>query len=297
MDEQAEFRQAIGLLIRRLRVERKLSGRQLGRTTAMSQSKISKIESGSLLLNEKDARALIAAFQLTTVAATNLLQRVRLAHRRVLATPTPPENLWDFLISDDGQHAFATEEKLCSVASFYSPFAVSALLQEPGYADAIIPPGFRVAREEGGDRQLVDRTHRQALLHDTTKQFRFLFTPASFLLFEPELALSDAQLGRLRYWQERPNVDIRLLPYGLRFEYFVSCTFTLYDDRVAFIEVPEMEIAVRDPTEVEKYSKRFEALWSIAASGGEAMRRISHLRKENPDNDLIIELRDAHPTH
>jgi transcriptional regulator with XRE-family HTH domain len=286
VDEKADFQRVIGLLIRRHRLARSITGRRLGELSGMSQSKVSKLESGSLLASEHDVVSISTALKLSPTEATNLMQRVRMArdHRTVQL----PNEMVTWELIDTTQGTYLVEEERASSVDYFSPLLLSALLQEPEYAEKAIKGMASEVLDAEITQHLVLRSKRQAMLHDTSKCFRFLLTSASFSLFEPAVSLSMAQIERIRYWATRPNVEIGIVPNGLPIDDGVTAHFTVFNGKVAFVEMLHQELVISDSATVSRYSTKFEQLWQRRLHGHEMFELLRKLRSSVESSGSMI---------
>jgi transcriptional regulator with XRE-family HTH domain len=248
----------------RLRRATGLSGERLARRCGMSQSKVSRIETGRLLPSVVDVEHLLTGLgvdeptrdeilALARVANTEY-QDVRLSVRRGL---------------HHRQRELATLERNATEVRHFLPSLITGLLQTPEYMRAAI---VRPVESVNGDvaKAVAAKLDRQAVLHDPGKQFTFLLTESALrwkLCSSPIMAM---QLDRLVSLSQLSTVDIGVLPLDHLVADGAYHTFVAYDRRLVTIEMFTGQLVLRDPRDVDHYRALFDyftsrALWADAA--------------------------------
>ncbi|WFB07844.1 helix-turn-helix domain-containing protein [Streptomyces sp. LX-29] len=246
--------------LRDLRKRAGLSGDRLARRCAMSQSKISKIETGkttpTLVDVERILRALEAPPQLITEVtalariANTAWQDARALRRKGL---------------EKKQAELADLERTSTEFRFFLLSMITGLLSTPEYAKASLDhiPGDH-------SKAIAKKMARQAVLYDETKSFTFLLTEQAArwpVLPAPAMAV---QIDRLTSLSHLLNVRLGVLPLA---GYMPGCplnTFTVYDDRIATVEASNGALVFRDARDVSAYLEEFATYERQALFGDEA---------------------------
>src|SRR5262249_2683273 len=130
-DEVARVR--LGLMLRNLRLERKLSGLELGKLAHMSQPKISKIETGSLKsIDERDVLGILEVLQPQPEIKQQLLVQFELTQ----TSPLSYRHILHHGIARK-QHEIRIRERRAKLICVYECTVLPGLLQLADYAKAI----------------------------------------------------------------------------------------------------------------------------------------------------------------
>ena len=240
----------------------------------MSQSKVSRIETGRLLPSVVDVEQILTALgvdvatEQTMVAlarvANTEYQDVRLSVRRGL---------------HHRQRELAALERSATEVRHFLPALVTGLLQTPEYMRAAIAPPSVSA---GGDvnKAIAAKLQRQAVLHDPTKRFSFVLTESALrwqLCPPPVMAL---QLNRLVSLSRLPTVSIGVLPLDRPVADGAYHTFVTYDLRLVTVELFSGQLVLRDPKDVERYRSLFDFFVDRALWAGDARQILQSLAQD-----------------
>ncbi len=263
-EQAGEDRQDLAGALLRLRRASGLSGERLARRCGMSQSKVSRIETGRLLPSVVDVEQMLMGMGVDEPTKRELLslarvanteyQDVRLSVRRGL---------------HHRQRELAALEQSATEIRHFLPALVTGLLQTPEYMRAAIStpvgPG-------GGDvgKAVAAKLERQAVLHDPGKRFSFLLTESAVRWQLRQPAVMALQLDRLVSLSRLPTVSIGVLPLDRPVPDGAYHTFVTYDQRLVTVELFTGQLLLRDPKDVEHYRALFDffadrALWADEA--------------------------------
>src|SRR5215475_4707653 len=203
-DEVARVR--LGLMLRNLRRERKLSGLELGKLAHMSQPKISKIETGALRsLDERDVLAILEVLQPQPAIKQQLLVQFEL-------TQTSPLSYRYIQHHGIGrkQHEIRMRERRAKLICVYECTVLPGLLQLADYTKAIF---IRLGlRPEDIERGVRERILRQDILWQQGRSFRFVVGHAALYTAVAGSEVQIAQLDRIMRVARLPNVSIGIVP-------------------------------------------------------------------------------------
>lgn len=257
-------RQDLAAALRRLRQASGLSGERLARRCSMSQSKISRIETGRLLPSVVDVEQMLAALGVDDRVGRDLLalarstnaeyEDVRLSVRRGL---------------HHRQRELAALEAGATDVRHFLPALITGLLQTPEYMRAALttpvePAGGSIAKA------VAAKLERQAVLHDPTKRFSFLLTESAVRWRLCPPAVMALQVDRLVSLSRLTTVRIGVLPLDVGVSDGPYHTFVTYDRRLVTLELFAGRLVLRDPRDVDHYRALFDffadpALWSEEA--------------------------------
>jgi len=251
----------VGRALARLRRDRGLTGRALGRLTGMSQAKISKIETGAVDATPQDVeligRALSAPSHVVrrlveqTEASRNEMADWRLRHGDVAAIQREVERM----------------ERGTTVFRLFQPATFGGLLQTTEYARAVLSDVAQGSLEGGDEAQLETvpqavsaRIRRQEVLADPQKRFLFVLpeTVLQHLVCRP--TDMPAQIQRIREVARQGNVSIKIIPSAVQLAYPPFHGFSLYDDKLVLIDLFNTVLTSRGRSDIRLYLRLFEAL-------------------------------------
>ncbi|NRQ30521.1 helix-turn-helix domain-containing protein [Nonomuraea sp. NN258] len=262
--QAGEDRQRLAEALRDLRRASGLSGAGLARRCNMSQSKVSRIESGKILPSVVDVERMLQALGVDRATANGLLDLARVANtefRDIRASVRRGLH--------HRQRELAALEANAIRMRYFLPALVTGLLQIPEYMRAAMDMPVEPAQGDTS-RAIALKLERQAVLQNRGKRFEFLLTEQAIrwqLCSAPVMAL---QVDRLISLSRFPNVKVGILSYGRDMAVGPMNTFTLYDDSLATVETFTGQIVLRDPKDISHYHLLFSyfgdhALWDDQA--------------------------------
>jgi transcriptional regulator with XRE-family HTH domain len=264
-------RRRLGAELRRVREQAGLSGRQLAEQMEISQSKVSRIESGGTVPTVPEVKAWLAAAGASPTVVEKVLVLTDAAYTEV--------HPWDVALREQShiQDDIQEIENRAVAKLSYQPLVVPGLLQtaeyarrtftifEPAYAPADIPA------------VLAARLDRQIALFDRSQQFWFLITESAlrFRMGPPDVML--AQLDRIASLSTLGNVTIGLIPQDAAAVTYVPHGFAILEtagreagDTVVLVETVHANLTVSEPGHVALYRRQWSLLDEMAVHGADA---------------------------
>lgn len=263
MFEPEELGQRKDELATALREARKLAGLTGDRLAArcgISQSKISKIETGKVLPSVGDVERILSSLGTTADRTGDLMALARLANTEFQSVRASLRRGLH-----QKQRELAALEEGSQHIRFFLPLMITGLLQTPEYARASL------ANFPGDHPQAIaKRLDRQARLYEASQRFTFILTEAAvrWQLCEPRIMA--VQMGRLSSLSELPNIRLGIIPLDTYVPDGPLNTFTVYDERIATAETFGGVIMMRDPRDVTNHLELFAFFEQYAAFGTDA---------------------------
>ncbi|MFE0138008.1 DUF5753 domain-containing protein [Streptomyces sp. NPDC059037] len=188
---------------------------------------------------------------------------------------------------DKKQNELAEFERSSTEFRYLLPSMVTGLLATPDYVRASLAgiPGDH-------SKAIVRKLERQAVLHDTSKQFTFILTEQAVRWpYLPPSAMA-VQLERLAAVSLLPSVRLGVIPLSGHMPAAPLNTFTVYDTRIATVETSTGVMVFRDHRDVSAYLDEFAKYEGYALFGDEAREQLSSwgqqfFRDHLPDNANI----------
>jgi transcriptional regulator with XRE-family HTH domain len=266
-------RELLGIRLREMRRNSRLTGSQLAERLGWAQSKVSRLECGRQTATPDDINAWVDATDGHPDLVQDLLSLLTQVEsdyavwRRELHSGTRRKQV-NFL---------KLEARVTSIRGFET-CAVPGLLQTADYARSVLS-ATRTLHSVPDDvpTALQVRMQRQQILYDTAKAFHFILSEAVLrTLLCPREAMRG-QLDRLTVVSGLPNVRLGVLPFSAQLPAAPLNGFWIFDDNLVTFETIAAEIHVRDPDEVALYAVVFEQLDEISVYGDDARKLITEV--------------------
>jgi transcriptional regulator with XRE-family HTH domain len=257
----------VGRALASLRKRAGLTGQDLARRVQMSQSKISRIETGTAPVDPKDVGRLAEALGAPDETVRRLVARSRPAAKQQVSWRLSPDDI------PHRQREIAEIEAATRVTREYSPMVIVGLLQTGEYARGVLAAvhSFLSVDELNPRAETVilsaaARIARQQVLANPNKEFRFVM-PESALwnrFCEPDDML--AQLRRLREVAAQDNVWLGLIPVDTRWPFPATQDFAIFDESCVLLDMPNSNIMSRGAEDVAVYRRLFDLLETQATT-------------------------------
>ncbi|RJL33093.1 helix-turn-helix domain-containing protein [Bailinhaonella thermotolerans] len=267
MEDRRELLLELGGLIRRLRKDARLTGKELAHRAGVAQPTISKIETGRMLPSPETVTQVSEALRLGDD------ERRRLA--RVLArVQQEVANLGTGLAGRE--RALGVRAAAASLLRSFQPTVVPDLLQTAEYARHALT-AVRPADDEDLARAVAARVERQSVLYEPRHEFHFVLAESALRAGPPGAMVS--QLHRLATLASLDHVRLGVLPWDARVPAVPLHGFTLYDSSAVLLETFTGDATLTAEDEVRAYGEVFTAFAAAARYGDEArplLDRIDH---------------------
>ncbi|WP_329570666.1 Scr1 family TA system antitoxin-like transcriptional regulator [Kitasatospora sp. NBC_01266] len=250
----------LAAILQELRRRAGLSGVQLARRVNMSQSKISKIETGRVTPALIDVELILRALE----APSELIAHVT-ALARIANTEWQDARALRRKGLDKKQVELATLERNSKEFRYLLPTTITGLLATPEYIRASLDPF-------PGDhsKAIAKKLERQAILYDPAKCFNFILTEQACLWpLVPAQAMA-MQIDRLASVSRLPNVRSGIIPMAGHMPWAPLNVFTVYDTSLATVEVSTGALVFRDPRDVQEYLDEFRTFEGYSLWGEDA---------------------------
>ena len=231
----------------------------------MSQSKISRIESGKILPSVIDVERMLQALEVPTEVARELLTLTRTANIDYASWRSYARiGIWR-----RQSELKALAESSTTIRQFL-PAIPSGLIQTPDYARAMLTPTIDGEPDYDVERVVAARLASQEALGDQSRRFHFLLTEQAVRWQSAEPPVMAAQLHHLIDVSMLTNVELAIIPQGTPVDEPPLNIFVVYDDRLVLVELFSGEIALRDPRDVTYHLNLFEHFWEPAVKNEDA---------------------------
>ena len=241
-----------------------LSGERLARRCGMSQSKVSRIETGRILPFVVDVQQILGALAIDGEVQDELLRMVRVANAAYEDVRASVRRGLHHR-----QRELASLEAAATHVRHFLPSLVTGLLQVPEYMTAALASAVHPLN---GDLSKVTslKLMRQAVLHEEGKRFDFLITEnaARWRLCSPSVMV--LQLDRIISVSRLPAVSVSVLPLNAQATEGAFHTFVIYDAKLVTAELFSGQVVLRDPKDIDYYTELFNFFEARALVGDDA---------------------------
>lgn len=259
-------RHELARALRELRGARGMSGAELADLVHMSQSRISRIETGRAVPTAADVERILHGLDADPDRRAAILALARVARLTYTSVRT---------LAVAGLHRqqgnLAALVASCEQVRMFLPAIPTGLLQVPEYARAVITPTVKGRPVRDVERMLAARIERQEVLQDPSRSFGFLLTESAVRWRRAPVAVMEQQCAHMADVAALPNVDIAVLPLAAAVPVTPLNIFVLYDQRMVTCELFSGTVTLRDPLDVDYYGNLYDALLERALRGAEAV--------------------------
>lgn len=269
-DERPTGAKAVGSRLRKLRKDRGITGSELADRVGVSQSKISRIETGAVSPDPADVERIALALEEDPDAAARLREIAEQPASSAAAARVGAR-----------QSLYREYESLATAIRVFQPAVVPGLLQTSAYAKALFLGyanlfGLSYA-DQGGAKAVADRMARQGVLYEKKN---FVFVLLESVLTQPVASASVmlSQIETLEQLSELPNVKVMIVPFGRRILVAPLSPVEIFDDQAAFAETNLEIVQHTDPDEVSFQRRLFDHIEALATDQIIPILRAHHRR-------------------
>ncbi|KND30930.1 helix-turn-helix domain-containing protein [Streptomyces acidiscabies] len=246
--------------IRDLRKRAGLTGDRLAKRCNMSQSQISKFETGKKTPTLVDVERILRALD----APPELVMEITALARIANTEWQDKRSSWRRGM-EKRQTELASLESKATELRYFLPAMITGLLATPEYIRASLShtPG-------DPSKTITRKLERQAVLYDMAKEFTFLFTEQAVRWAVVQHSALAVQIDHLTSLSRLPNIRIGVIPIGAVIPRGPMNTFTVYDKRLATVENFTGRMVFRDPRDISEYLAVFTSFERHALFGDAA---------------------------
>ncbi|MGY1499490.1 helix-turn-helix domain-containing protein [Streptomyces sp. QTS52] len=246
--------------LRELRKRAGLTGDRLARRCNMSQSQISKFETGKKTPKLMDVELILRALDAPPELVVEITSLARIANTE-----------WQDKRSSWRRGMEKRQEELAALESeatelrYFLPAMITGLLATPEYVRASLgnAPG-------DSSRTVARKLERQAVLYEISKTFTFILTEQAVRWAILPPSAMAVQIDRLVSLSHLPNIRIGVMPIGAAVLRGPMNTFTVYDNRLATVENFTGRMVFRDARDISEHLGVFSVFERQSHFGDEA---------------------------
>jgi transcriptional regulator with XRE-family HTH domain len=271
-------RRELGALLRKLRLDRDMTGEDATAALLFSPTKLSRIENGQSGASPRDIRDMCNLYEVTDPGQRELLE--------LLAREGKQRGWWqDF---DLPYATYVGLEAEAAAISTYNSGAIHGLLQTEGYARAMLrteaPP---LAAKEIQQRVEARLTRQTNLLRADGPAFHAVIDEAAIRRMVGGPDVMQAQLERIGVVMQLPNVTVQVIPFKAGAHPAMESIFTVLSFEQAtvqdlvYVEGLVGNIYLERPSDLHRYRTIFERLCGIALDAGQTQSLLESIATGN----------------
>lgn len=264
-------RERLAAELRRLRDLAGVSGRELAQRIGISQSKVSRIESGAVVPSLPEVTAWGEELGVSVETQGRLKTFTEAAYNEVHPWRAALQRRGN--LQDNIQDLESTATRIFT----FQPALVPGLLQTAEYARRVFTMFHRqYSSAKDPAAEVAGRLHRQLALYETNRRFDFLITETALRWRPGSVQLQLAQLDRVASISTLENVSVGLIPLDIEAATLTTHNFVIYEgedgteDATVAVETIHADMAVDTPEHVEIYRSRWSLLQEMALFGADA---------------------------
>lgn len=271
-------RRRLGVALRRLREDARMTLDEVEARTGLSTSKVSRAEGATRGVKPADLELLLATYAVEDEDLRSFLFR--------LARDGSKRGWWQTYDLSPVYADLISLEADASSLNTYETMLVPGLLQTAAYARAVITAvGMNSSPEEVS--ALVDvRMARQSVLTRTNPlKVRAIIHEAALLATAPGVGVVRDQLQRLLDASQNPHTTIQIMPKEAELHPGVAGAFSTLGFiqpglDVVLLEHMDSSLYIEKTAEVARYAEAFERLTAVALPFSDSLTLIRRLKDE-----------------
>ena len=251
----------VGAILARWRKRKKLTGQALGHRVGMSQTKISRLETGVVAAEPGDVRLLAEELGMPPAEVERVVELAERADDRLTDWTSAQPGL------ADRQREMGRIEESAREHRVFQPTVVPGLMQTSEYARAILSDlrdeldDARIADSAGAVSAAVNaRMQRNHILLLPDRKFHFVITEQVLRNLVCKPADMIAQIDRAREVAAYPNVQLRVVTDEVQLPIAPYHGFYLADNRMVTVDLFNASMKSSGRRAVHGFRRVFDAL-------------------------------------
>lgn len=255
----------VATTLRSLRAQAGLNSTEAAKRAHLSQSRVSRIETGTFMATADEVDALCRVYGAPAKVRRELTQIARdMAADAVSTRVTLQRGAWRT------QQRIGRIEAMSKLIRGFDPSVIDGLLQTEGYIRALL--GGRLAGDDLS-RTVASRLERQRALGGSFQHI-LLMTEGALLWQIGDAAVMVAQLEHLADVATRGSGRVGVIAHSTTAPFPAPDAFHIYDSRVVILGAVHATAFIADQRDIADYEKEFAELEALASFGDDAARVI-----------------------
>jgi transcriptional regulator with XRE-family HTH domain len=258
----------VGRTLAKWRKRRNLTGQALADRVGMTQSKISRLETGAVAAEPADVRLLAEALEMPSGEVERVVELAEhAADNRLIEWMAAGSELLELQREIGRMEAAAKELRV------FQPAVIPGLMQTSEYARAVMSDSMDEVAAAGLVDSAVEvseavsaRMQRNQVLHLRDHQFHFLITEQVLRDQVCSAAEMIAQIERMRELAKYPNIDLRIITDGTSLPIPPYHGFVVADEKWVSVDLFTASLKSSGRRLVRAYREAFAALERVGTN-------------------------------
>ncbi|MFD9894240.1 helix-turn-helix domain-containing protein [Amycolatopsis sp. NPDC059027] len=251
--DAGQERRNLADVLRELRLAAGLSGERLAAKTHMSQSKISRIETGKILPAVTDVDRVLRALAVPPEQAEQLLRLASAANVDFMSRRQVRR-----IGIDHTQRTLRALIEQATTVRYFLPASLPSFLQTESYIRSNLENPLKKTTAAQREMLVAVKLDRRKLVERNDTAFVLVLTEDAIRFPMVNPALMVEQIDVLIEMSRLPSVRLGIIPAATQLQKSPLNTFVVYDERLVTMETFAGTIALRDPSHVEDHRELFE---------------------------------------
>ncbi|MGH3710686.1 MAG: helix-turn-helix domain-containing protein [Pseudonocardiaceae bacterium] len=257
--------------LRRLRKEADLSGAAAAKLAGLTQSKVSRTETGAFMPTPDQVEALCRVYKAPPELRRELVQMAHeVREEQIPARAVIKDRVWQL------QERIGRIEAIAGRIRSLAPSTIPGIIQTREYIQALFGDELSPSDLE---RAIGARIATQTLL-DTDRAFEFVLAEGALRWNMGGAGVMVKQLDALINTSQRANVRLGVISWTTPVTVPLLHTFTIYDSRAVMYGTQSSTALITEPRDVEQYENHWEEVGSFASFDDEARAIIERTRDD-----------------
>lgn len=230
----------------------------------MTQSKISRLETGAVMPDPADVRRIAETLELPAAVIDQLVEDAGNEYNRMLDLRTGTKLI-------EKQSEFGGFERKSRVIRLFNPTTVPGLLQTDVYAKSIMTAAFRLASKPAqgpSESEILEaiaaRIRRRETLYGRTNRVAILLSESALANRVAEDIVMLRQIEFIQQAAAAGRFEIRILPFAQRLPVPLASGFEVADERWLIVDLFNTVVTSEGRDDIRQYVRVFEELWEVA---------------------------------
>ncbi|PZS28170.1 MAG: XRE family transcriptional regulator [Pseudonocardiales bacterium] len=260
-----QAREALGVRLREIRTDARLTGRALAAGIGCHFTKVSRIENGNQAPSEDNIKAWCRVCQaedqiLDLIATSRSIESMYVEWRKSTRAGMKRLMLSSVPLYDRTQ-----------LFRIYEHNIIPGLFQTAEYSSAMLTYFIDFLEAPNDlDAAVEARMERQRIIYSGHRRFVVVLDEQAIRVRVGTVDTMAGQLDRLLAVMSLPRISLGIIPATAPRKIFASVGFWIFDDAMVGVETPTASLEVSQPREIRLYAKMFEQLRQSAVHGAQA---------------------------
>jgi transcriptional regulator with XRE-family HTH domain len=270
-----QAKQALGIRLRDIRKEARLTARALAEQCGWHHTKVSKIEHAVTSPSDDDLEQWCKACK-----ADDQFDDLKATSRAIESMYVEWRRAWRYGLRHNQQARNSLHEQT-QIFRIYESAIIPGIFQTKDYATVVLQKVIEFNQVPNDlDEAVAARLERQRFLTSADRRFLIVLEEQALRTRVGSVELMQAQLERVLEVMALPWVSLGIIPSMAERKIWLSTGFWIFDQSTVRVETPSAELTITQRGEIAVFEKRFAWLQESARYGVEAREVVGRVMGE-----------------